>query len=346
MSGQIISYQSTTYTPNGSEVQLVHVAYELSDEEKTQVRTLIRNQFPNVQILEEATWDYNCHDYAWEKSVGGPTEWMNPVGNQRTIPHITDGSYTLTTVSDPKATHIWYRGDDHSARVYNSSPSSRIVVSKWGSQCLVKHYVSDCPYYRSDNYLGYYKLSMYITGDDSIQLPYHGAAVTKTYSLCNLPSGATPTWSVSGHGQIVGSSHSPFVDISISGDITVRATFQNTQGVTVTVPHLNVAAASAPLVTDIQMFQYCQDNGQYTFKAVTLQANAIFTWSVSGPGNAWIHDIDYPDDATFIDGPNLYTAIDFEHSGTYIVTVRAEAPGSADAYTYSKTFNVPTGSMY
>lgn len=346
MSGQVFTLSSTTYTPNGSEVILYHRFPDLSEEEKEDIRSCILTHFPNAYIIDEATRSYNCHDYAWVKSMGGPVGWMNPTGLDRTIPHITDGSYTNTSMSDPKATHVWYMGDDHSARVFNGSPSSRIVISKWGDYCLVRHNVADCMYYSSENNLRYYKLSMYISGDEFIQLPSPWASVTRTYTIENLPPGATPSWSVSGSGQIVGSSHSQSVNVLMTGGVTIRASFQNAQGINVTVPYLDVAVTSAPLVTDIQMFQYCQNNGQYTFKAVTTQDGVICTWSASGPGNVWIHDVDYPDDAIFIDGPNLYKAMDFERSGTYIVTVRTETPGSADAYEYSKTITVPTGTMW
>lgn len=91
------------------------------------------------------------------------------------------------------------------------------------------------------------------------------------------------------------------------------------------------------------MLLYGQEEGEYIFKAVTNQPTAPCIWNVTC--NTWnnkavIHELPYPDDAIFLQYPNLFTAIDFYGMGIYTVSVTAIAADGLNRNTFSKDFDI------
>ena len=316
------------YTPCGSVVDVFERTDYLTAEDIEAERNYVRTCYPNAYIVGEATVSYNCHAYAWSVSEGGEKYWMNDP-----TPYMTDGSYTLTNSIDPKATKIFYYGGNHSA----VKSSGGYFISKWGTSCLVRHTPDDCPY--DTRNLRYYKLSMEISGDTFVPLPSLTNPVTKNYTLSNVPEGATVSWSISGFGRVLSGQGTNSVQVEFygSGSSTLSAAVHCRTGLVVNVPGLIIESTTAPYITDIEMFKYSQNTGEFTLRAVSNNNNGTFNWSVSG-GRAEFCDLPYPDDAIFMFYPNIFTAISFYTTGTYTITVTGVNPSNMDTYTFSKDF--------
>lgn len=213
------------------------------------------------------------------------------------------------------------------------------IVSKWGSLCLMKHDSRDCPYVSND--LRYYKLSMEIIGDKYVSLPGSVTPVLKTYTLSNVPEAATVSWSISENGRIVSGQGTSQVQVELlcSGQSSLSASVCCASGLVVRPEPLSIMSSSAPIITDIELFKYSQDIGEFTLRAVTRNTSGLFEWYVSG-GRAEFCELPYPDDAIFAMTPNVFTAINFYAAGTYTITVRGTNPQNMDRYTYSKEFVV------
>ena len=324
------SFAQDVYTPFGSKVDVMNRIEILTDADKESIRQDWSSRYPNAIYLGEATSKYNCHAYAWSMSEGGREVWMN----DPTL-YMTDGSYTLTSSTDLKATKIFYYGGNHSA----VKSYGRYFVSKWGDLCLFKHYPDDCPY--NSDHLRYYKLSMEISGDTFVPLPSLTNPETKVYTLSNVPDGATVSWSISGFGRILSGQGTNSVQVEFygSGSSTLSAAVHCRTGLVVNVPGLSIESTTAPYITDIEMFKYSQNTGEFTLRVITNNNSGTFNWSVSG-GRAEFCDLPYPDDAIFMAYPNIFTAISFYTTGTYTITVTGVNPSNMDTDTFSKDFVV------
>lgn len=322
------------YTPQGSLVTVVDRGEQLTAAQKEALKQEWTITYPRAFYWGEATTTYNCHAYAWSVSEGGKKYWMNTPNDDI---YMTDGSYVITDQYDPKARKVSYGNDDHSA--IKPSAGSAYLISKWGGACLMKHTYDDCPY--TSTGLKFYKLSMEISGDEIVALPNNTTSVTRTYTLSNVPNGARVEWNVIDRGTIVSGqgSHSIQVEILGSGNCYISAKVHCSTGLVVQIPfNINVIASTAPIITDIQMFKYGQMEGEFTLMAVSNQPTGTFTWSVNK--NAQLYEIPYPDDASFLQYPNIYKAARFYETGTYTITVVGSKSGTMDTYTYSKDFNI------
>lgn len=114
---------------------------------------LIKTYYPNVEIVGDATCEYNCHGYAWWVTDRGTKYWINC-----SEPPRSDGSFDVFNItnvsqlwsdgrfeecSQEEADHVFYDdGADHSAIVI----SHDLYESKWGNGYLVRHKPDDCPF--------------------------------------------------------------------------------------------------------------------------------------------------------------------------------------------------------
>jgi hypothetical protein len=90
-------------------------------------------------IIGNATYEYNCHEFAWDRVETGGWGWMS-VGYM--WDYIDDGSYILeeNAARAEKVKWVW---DGHSAIL---TTNDNIVISKWSQAWLVKHDILCCPY--------------------------------------------------------------------------------------------------------------------------------------------------------------------------------------------------------
>ncbi len=323
------------YTPQGSYVSVISRGEQLTVAEKEALKQEWTKKYPRAIYWGEATTTYNCHAYAWSVSEGGKKYWMNTPNDDI---YMTDGSYIQTYQSDPKARKVSYGNDDHSAII--PSHGGLYFISKWGAGCLMKHTYRDCPY--TSTGLKFYKLSMEMSGDEIIALPSTTTSVTRTYTLSNVPHGARVEWDVAGRGTIISGQGTASIQVQIpgTGDNYVSAKVHCNTGLVVNIPFsMNVTASAAPIITDIEMFNYGQMRGELTLKAVSNQPDGTFTWSVHG-NNAQLYEIPYPGDASFWEYPNIYKAVRFYETGRYTITVTSGKAGTTDTYTYSKDVDI------
>lgn len=109
------------YTPKGTAVQAGYLTGgELNSTQKAAITATITAAHPNVTILDEPTWTYNCHGYAWHISEGkSPIVWINAI-DQSSNPNVQkyweDGSF-IEVCNEAEAEKIHYYAGDHSAIV-------------------------------------------------------------------------------------------------------------------------------------------------------------------------------------------------------------------------------------
>ena len=154
----------------------------MNQQERDSLANIVLTTYSNVQILDQATFYYNCHAYAWLNST---SVWLDS-----TYLHLfyTDDMY-VTCTEEPYSIIHYYEGD-HSALHYNGSLT--YYVSKWGAWPRVKHAPANVPASYQPSYRRYYhKRSFAMTGPDTYQV-----GVEYTYSVTPSLSFASYVWSI------------------------------------------------------------------------------------------------------------------------------------------------------
>ena len=183
------------YTPKGSPV-VTFLMCESSIEKRKSLDQYYAQRYPNaVQIktydLCSSTRKFNCHGYAWlrveqniDRWIG--TGWSDDVVDPEKI-YISDSSYTEVSQETYPGKVFWASGD-HTAI---TTEQQGIFISKWNEWPLMKHAWNYSPF-GSNNWKYYQKASPSpsISGPSSV-------CDQATYTVENLPQGATVQWSVS-----------------------------------------------------------------------------------------------------------------------------------------------------
>ncbi|BAR51284.1 hypothetical protein TFKS16_1003 [Tannerella forsythia KS16] len=169
---------------------------ESSIEKRKSLDQYYAQRYPNaVQIktydLCSSTRKFNCHGYAWlrveqniDRWIG--TGWSDDVVDPEKI-YISDSSYTEVSQETYPRKVFWASGD-HTAI---TTEQQGIFISKWNEWPLMKHAWNYSPF--GSNNLKYYQKaspSPSISGPSSV-------CDQATYTVENLPQGATVQWSVS-----------------------------------------------------------------------------------------------------------------------------------------------------
>lgn len=180
-----------------------------------------------------------------------------------------------------------------------------------------------------------------IMGDGYCLLP-----CTATYEInSTIPLLSTITWSVypEGAATILNGQGNKKIEVRINDSSIKSIKAKITYPVTgqVVIAEKNVHAALEPIVYDIDMFKYTQDNGQFTLRAITTDMNAVCSWSCEGAHQAEFGELTYPDDASFNEYPNLFKEIYFQVSDLYWITVSAQ--NSHGSSTFTKKFQINDG---
>ena len=144
------------YTPNGSQVGYVNYTcnHNTSDFHEKEDKKIADAY--SVTLISPGSCRYNCHSYAWYSTSNSNSFWIpNP------MIYMTDGSYSLimsgmnsNSLSAQNGDRVFYGTaaaieDSHSARLV-STPTvyalgSRLARSKWGSNGVFEHAVSNVP---------------------------------------------------------------------------------------------------------------------------------------------------------------------------------------------------------
>ena len=192
------------FTPNGNPV-VAYITSESSDAVRAAYDSVNRTNYPNAKFLEtyfnsnstkkySSSRRFNCHGYAWHMSTLtdplSEPRWIGyDFGNTDEYVYWEDSSYIKVTSRMYPGMVSWqgYVNDyeqDHSAVTTIHSDS---VISKWRDMPLAKHKIEDSPY--GGIGLKYYIKKPSISGPSSI-------CSQATYTIDNLPEGATVQWSV------------------------------------------------------------------------------------------------------------------------------------------------------
>lgn len=145
-----LSYSLTTvYTPKGTAVTVIQhdSDYDPLEIKKANLKCAI--EFPDAVMLDGATQYYNCHSYAWYRSMTTNPYWMDDPAA-----YYTDGSYYEVTQPQVGDIICYYDAWDqnlHSGAIVSVSStstdlSSITVESKWGGYGLYCHAADYCPY--------------------------------------------------------------------------------------------------------------------------------------------------------------------------------------------------------
>lgn len=204
-----ISYFSgpNVYTCKNGLIETVVPNRELNSQELASIDYALFNsngdlyylQIKRSDIISDPTSRYNCHAYAWHLKEGNNNQvWINRGSNDSNLKKYWDmnvGCFIETT-SEAEAEKIYYYTGDHSA-------VKSLVVgkyeSKWGQLHVIRHLPNQVPYPSPSNRRYYKKGSLpySISGPTTI-------CTQATYTIENLPTGASVQWSLSNDNLIFG----------------------------------------------------------------------------------------------------------------------------------------------
>lgn len=181
-------------TPNMYPVYVYkRTSSDMSSSEKRSLRDSAN--YHGVTIVDEATCKYNCHAYAWHITQGNNNDkvWIGQRATRHNpesmpYPYWETGSYY--EVDESEATIVTYMKNGvitHSAIRINSNE----YLSKWGAWPLVRHAPTNVPSGYGTPYK-YYK--RYYRPSLSGPALFNTSA---TYSVSDLPSGYSVSWSFS-----------------------------------------------------------------------------------------------------------------------------------------------------
>lgn len=140
------------YTSHGKKV-LVYIRPELSRQEIKQINADCKREYPNVEILSDASLTYNCHYYAWCSTERySEYYWLDAVtrNNEANLSKFWTNDFFIETPSEKDAKKIvYYENENYIDRnITHSAVKSNkegYYISKWGAWPLVRHRPNDTP---------------------------------------------------------------------------------------------------------------------------------------------------------------------------------------------------------
>jgi hypothetical protein len=156
-SEEMYNYYIGAYTPKGTAIYFADISgwTEWNQDDKNNLTLWVLNIYGSCGacMLQEATKFYNCHNYAWCSSEGGPLGWIGTFERpHEEVKYWNDSSY-IQEDNEAKAEKIAYiPWADHSAI---ATTVADVFISKWDSRPLVKH-PRACNPYMSASVVYYY----------------------------------------------------------------------------------------------------------------------------------------------------------------------------------------------
>lgn len=163
------------------------------------------NQYPQADVIGQASRKYNCHSYAWYEQSTSNQFWLNSLAPNYELQlqrFWTDDYYYIT--SEDNAEKVFYVSGDHSAIPLSTS----LYISKWGTAPLMEHAPFYCPYISTDRH--YYKhrsflpynITSSVVGDNPITInTVHNYSLPHYYHGMDVTCSAEPLSGVSGSCQ-------------------------------------------------------------------------------------------------------------------------------------------------
>lgn len=307
---------TTIYTPKGSSLTAYNSMPSMSAEDKSDWSDYVDYYYPSATEIDapSATYDYNCHGYAWHVSEGGSDVWIGLAGYDAYPEDVediywTDGSYVETT--EPYASKVSYYEDNHSAI---QTSTQGVYRSKWGSGPLMQHARDYGPAVYLMDYRKYYKLQPEINGTFTALCYNSERTFTSNMSI----SGSSYTWtrdnSLLDYVSGAGTTSYRVKGKSTSGDAWIQ--FQ------ITTPSGEVATrtkwvwANKPVINYLTGPSYgYTDNTYYFYPIPSYEQRALSSYS-------WNLD---PLNSNYVNGyVTGYAYITFYDADNYVVVSKAD----------------------
>lgn len=142
----------------------------MSQQDKERLSDSVEFLYPLATELNppSATFDYNCHGYAWHVSEGGSYRWIGcyPWEKEDEDEYWKDASY-IKLKNESEATKISYWKDNHSAI---QTSTQGVYISKWGAWPLMRHARDYGPEEYQMDYRNYYTAPV-MSGNSLCVLP-------------------------------------------------------------------------------------------------------------------------------------------------------------------------------
>jgi hypothetical protein len=257
-----------------------------------------------------STGKFNCHGYAFVKSISGTNVWIGLGRNDDEYEYskyLTDGTYI--EVTQPQYPGIISWGQSHSAV---ATDQSGVIIEKVGGGPLLKHSLSNSIY--GTQGLRYYIKSNGNSSNYVFSLTASSTFVcpgtTVTYTLNPVPANTVQiTWENSSHLTLVSSSNASatFTANSVgNGWVRMKASISNSvynntmtlqyktvqisscPSVSITGPSLLCAGSSGTFTVSNAPSGYTWTNNYYLSPGTGSGNNKTFTASNSNDGLGWI----------------------------------------------------------
>ena len=306
----------TIYTPKGSVVPDTYLNPELSSSQIVAFNNYVATNYPNATRLTDASSTYNCHGYAWHITEGGSNVWIGYNTSTAEDIYWNDGSY-MEICSQQYPAKVSYASDNHSAV---TTSTIDIFRSKWGDYPVMQHEKSYTPY--NSSVLKYY-----------IRPTINGPEVfcsSDTYSIPNLPAGATVSWSATGSISVPSGSTGSSVIASSNGSGTgiLTALVSNACGSVTLSKSITTGFVIPAIQHEAGTNTICAGSINNYFSIAEVAGATYYNWSV------------YPVPASYnIDGNGTrYITFGTNNPGTYALRLAVTtACGTANANELSLT---------
>ena len=216
----VLSAQSqvNVYTCMGGPVSaIIRSEFSPSDIAYYNAETMSTYGYLGITFLDNASYTYNCHSYAWHLREGNSNKvWINNTtgssGSCYNQTHNIDRYWTdgcfVQVCNEADADKLHYYCGDHSA--VTSTTNAGYYESKWGALAVVRHTRTGVPYSDPVNSVNYYA-STRISGNTSLF-----CSGSRVFSVKNIP-GATYTWTFSASLSAIGPTNTNQLSVQPSG---------------------------------------------------------------------------------------------------------------------------------
>ncbi len=162
--GMLLLGTSYVFTPNGTSVSVTMYAGMTPDEVREHIE-IIEELYPDVYLISDPTYSYNCHSYAWYSQDAENNHYCMADPSA----YYTDGSYH--EVQTPKVGDIICYFDNSGINLHSgiiievlddnatnpADASLYMVRSKWGLYGLYEHRGDRCLYVENSTTIKFYR---------------------------------------------------------------------------------------------------------------------------------------------------------------------------------------------
>lgn len=198
--GFLYDHAGTVYTMGNRAVDIYSATTDYYNDQKTTIMNRLCSAHPQALYLAEATSAYNGFSYAWYLSTSGNSYCIFDISQYLSDPHtqmLNLQSWTECQEGDI-VVYINASGEPIHAGVVTWINDGEVnIISKWDSECLMRHSVADVPDYMYINAnIGYFRANIYrITEHNHVPVSYDNTSHVYVCEICGDESySETHTW--------------------------------------------------------------------------------------------------------------------------------------------------------